>query len=73
MNVESKEFWLKVKEEYNPKENIYICNTSPTFHHAWYGDRQKIIDYAEQFALKMKGVSVGFIWIFHVSFEKILK
>lgn len=40
MNVQTKEFWLKVKEEYNPKKNApidisSICDTSPTFRKMW--------------------------------------
>jgi hypothetical protein len=36
MNVETKEFWLKVKEEYQPDDaDFYICDNSATFKKVW--------------------------------------
>lgn len=37
MNIETKEFWLKVKEEYQPDDHYgpHICLYSQTFENAW--------------------------------------
>lgn len=57
MKVQSKEFWLKVKEEYRPQQGPYICNTSETFKEAWHTkDRWIIQNYAELFSSDDLGV-----------------
>lgn len=57
MNVQSKEFCLKVKEEYNAEHNPYICKTSPTFKEAWHSkDRFLIQNNAELFSSYELGV-----------------
>ena len=35
MNVRSKEFWMKVKEEYKPDYSWFICDTSEVFRIQW--------------------------------------
>jgi hypothetical protein len=34
-SIETKSFWTKVKEEYNPKACVEICRTSNTFKQVW--------------------------------------
>lgn len=51
MNINSKEFWEKVKEEYNPKNSIFICASSKEFFMVW-GDKnnqQEIKKLAKEF------------------------
>ena len=36
MNVQSKEFWLKVKEEYIKSNTVHICDGSKTFNKQWH-------------------------------------
>jgi hypothetical protein len=49
MNVHSKEFWEKVKTEYNPSYK-YICGTSEQFYVAWESpNKYEIIKLAKKF------------------------
>jgi len=50
MNVESKEFWLKVKEEYKPDLSHLICYTSNEFRIKW--EREVSYNFIAQEALK---------------------
>lgn len=51
MNIHSREFWEKVKEEYNPKTRIFICGASEEFFIAWRdkNKKQEIKKLAEEF------------------------
>lgn len=50
MNVHSKEFWGKVKKEYDPSLSKYICHTSNYFCVVWDSrNRSEIIKLAKQF------------------------
>lgn len=69
MNVQSKEFWLKVKEEYRPEYSPYICSTSPTFKSAWHSkDRCTIESNAELFSSH----ELGFILLYLIE-DKVTK
>ncbi len=58
MSPKTKEFWLQVKQEYNPKESdLYhtICFHSKTFLKAWNNPIQKpiIVELAKLFILEL--------------------
>lgn len=62
MNIETKEFWEKVKEEYKPLSSFYICHYSETFCKIWNDfteprQDKKIVAHANVF-LKTKGYDI---------------
>ena len=69
MNVKSKDFWLKVKEEYQPKANHYLCHNSNSFNLAWNNNltRKEIKEEAELFCVD-KDLNVGSRVLFYTRF-----
>ena len=71
MKVESKEFWEKVKEEYNSNRyntHYGICHRSPTFEYTWDNadHRLDILGLAYHFLLSHKHqelIGVEFLFI----------
>ena len=56
MEVNTLEFWQKVKEEYNPKIHYWICPSSKTFEKAWNMDEgnEEIKNLRMEFVFKTK-------------------
>jgi hypothetical protein len=69
MKVESKEFWEKVKDEYNSSHNVHIsiCFRSPTFENSWdnVDHRLSILELAYDYLLANKHQElIGFDYLF---------
>lgn len=70
MDVNTKAFWQKVKDEYKVGTSYSICSSSITFRDAWkfnLRSKETIRELAEHFLISCKEVrkvELGFSWLF---------